>query len=79
MLDDIQREVAVHLLANAMRKQRISSDRRTASGNAYGANRLNADAAYLRGMIDLLTTLHGRAFADELIGEARALEQAHGF
>lgn len=79
MLGDIQREVAVHLVANALRGRRIAAERRGESSEAAGAfgnRRRSPEDAYLRGMLDLLTALYGRAFADELYREARALENA---
>lgn len=77
MLDDIQREVAVHLLANAIRKQRIAAARRGgAPGNptTLGARRRRPEDEYLRGMVDLLRALHGRSLADELVRAAQTLE-----
>ena len=68
MIGDVQREVALHLLANALRKRRAPA----ASSALPGARRRPDD--YLRGMLDLLTALYGRATADELEREARALE-----
>lgn len=76
MLDDIQREVAIHLLANALRKCRITSERHgnNAGPAAHGGRRRNPEDEYLRGMVDLLTALHGRVLADQLQREARRFE-----
>lgn len=77
MLDEIQREVATHLLANAMRRARIASGRRNGpvvNGGMLSGRGRSAEDEYLRGMIDLLRALHGLATADELLRAARALE-----
>jgi hypothetical protein len=77
MFDDVQREVAVHLLANALRRQRIRSGRRHGFPDApavLSAGGQNSNDEYLRGMIDLITALYGRALADELYREASTLE-----
>jgi hypothetical protein len=77
MLTDIQHEVAVHLLANALRKRR----RRTPTLGSIDATtnrsaRAHPDDEYLRGMLDLLTALYGRETTDELYRQALALERA---
>jgi hypothetical protein len=78
MLDEIQREVAVHLLANAIRKRRIAAARHAAVSESpalLGNRRRTPEDEYLRGMLDLLTSLYGRGFADELYQAAQALER----
>ncbi|MCC6793087.1 MAG: hypothetical protein IT336_15470 [Thermomicrobiales bacterium] len=70
-MSDIQHEVAVHLLANALRKRRSGSQR---IGERRG--RRNPDDDYLRGMIDLLNALYGRDRTDELYRQALALERS---
>jgi hypothetical protein len=74
MIDDVQREVAVHLLANALRKRRIPSGGRGGAPNGFGNRRRSPSDEYLRGMIDMLNALYGRALADELYREALTLE-----
>ena len=82
MINDIQREVAVHLLANALRRLRVQ-DQRPAHDNGDATEilgrprgRRNPDEEYIRGMIDLLNALCGKAFTDELLRAARALERS---
>jgi hypothetical protein len=80
MLDDIQREVATHLLANALRKRRIAEARHgqlAGDGSGLGNRRRSPEDAYLRAMLDLLTALYGRAFTDELHHDAQVLEQSN--
>jgi hypothetical protein len=79
MISDVQREVAVHLLANALRKRRLPAAESDALAG-FGSHRRNQDGDYLRGMLDLLTVLYGRLVADELYREAQALERSttHG-
>lgn len=80
-ITDEQREIAVELLANAVRKQRRRSTatrRETdgllrARGDQAGAA---ADDRYLQGMLDIVAVLFagGRATADACLRAARALE-----
>ena len=84
-MTDVQREVAVHLLANAFRRLRARESElpsRTDDGDE-SANRgqlmspRNAgDEMYLRGMLDMLRALYGPAAADELHRLARAFERS---
>ena len=76
MIDDVQREVALHLLANAIRKQRIAAARHAgAAASPLVDRRRSPEDAYLRGMLDLLRALHGRPLADELHRDAATLER----
>jgi len=82
VISDVQREVAVHLLANAMRRLRVREAERHASPeeNIGGARLLPArgaaEEAYLRGMMDLLRAVYGPATADELYRSARTFERS---
>jgi len=82
MMSDTQREVAVHLLANAMRRLQVREHGpSTLQPEADSSTRLMAskqshsDEAYLRGMVDLLRALYGPARADDLYRAARAFER----
>jgi hypothetical protein len=82
MISDIQREVAVHLLANALRRLR-AHETRPARDNGDAAEilerphgRRNPDEEYIRGMIDMLRALCGKAYTDDLLRAARALERS---
>lgn len=81
-ITDDQRELAVILLANALRKDAHLQTGAGGAGNAgtetmSGAARwrLEASRRYVRGMTDLLAVLFegGRAVADECLAEAELL------
>jgi hypothetical protein len=82
VISDIQREVAVHLLANAIRRLRVrESERQPPSEESDGGARLlpargATEEAYLRGMVDMLRSLYGPATADEMYRSARAFERS---
>jgi hypothetical protein len=82
MLSDTQREVAVHLLANAMRRLQLREhDPATLQSGADASKRmmaskhLQSDEAYLRGMVDMLRAIYGPTRADEIYRTARAFER----
>jgi hypothetical protein len=77
MIDDVQREVAVHLLANALRKRRNPSGGRSGAAAGLGNRRRSPNDEYLRGLIDMLNGLYGRALADELYRQALTLESTN--
>lgn len=73
MITEIQQEVAIHLLANAIRKtagQAASKNERQGPPPSGSWGRRNPDEAYLRGMVDMLNGLVGRALADDMYREA---------
>lgn len=82
MMTDVQREVAIHLLANAMRRLRArEAERPPGTGEDNAGARLmpvrRADyEVYLRGMLDMLRALYGPATAEELHRLARAFERS---
>jgi hypothetical protein len=82
MMSDTQREVAVHLLANALRKVRLNEHRAMNSAEPDGVaparrgNREQCDERYVRGMLDMLSGLYGAAYANELYRTARSLERS---
>ena len=83
MLSDAQREVAIHLLANAIRQAYLREGTRMppefGSRSIAGASvpsRRNSSEAYLRGMFDLLRGLYGATSAEELYRAAQTLERS---
>jgi hypothetical protein len=76
MIGDVQREVVVHLLANALRKRRLPPHREDGTAAVPSNRRRSPDDEYLRGMIDMLNALYGRPLVDELYQEALALERS---
>lgn len=81
MMTDIQREVAVHLLANALRRLRAREQQRGERSGDEGTTpiaqtRGKIDEMYLRGMLDMLRGLYGPAMTDELHRLARAFERS---
>lgn len=81
MISDVQREVAVHLLANAIRRIRVRESERYLSPEVSDGTRLTpargaTEETYLRGMMDVLRALYGPATADELYRSARAFERS---
>jgi hypothetical protein len=81
-ISEDQRELAIILLANALRKDahlrpRPDPDVREGAGGVSAATRWRVEASrrYARGMIDLLAVLFdgGRAVADECLAEAERL------
>ena len=75
MISDVQREVTVHLLANALRKRRAPNGGLSPDDGA-GNRRRRQNDDYLQGMLDLLTVLYGRVLTDELFRDAQALERS---
>jgi hypothetical protein len=81
MLNDVQREVAVHVLANALRKVRSLESRERSSGRAgvltpaFRGGRHACDEHYARGMLDMLAALYGEETATDALQRARALER----
>lgn len=82
MISEIQREVAVHLLANALRNLRVNDSGQPGQGSddtdppARARRRRRAEDEYMRGMLDMLNGLYGQAYANELLRAARALERS---
>jgi hypothetical protein len=83
MMSETQREVAVHLLANGLRKLRLDGQephRGTLSEGAglefRGARRGARDEAYVKGMLDMLSGLFGATYSNELLRAAYALERS---
>ena len=81
-ITDDQRELAVILLANALRKDAHlrpppDSDVREAAGGVSGAMRWRVEASrrYAQGMLDLLAVMFdgGRAVAEECLAEAEIM------
>lgn len=67
-LDDVQLEVAVHLIANAIRRTKIY----VATHPSAAAARRRDD--YLRGQLDMLRALHGPAITTAIHNAAKHLE-----
>ena len=82
MISAAQREVAVHLLANAIRQINVreqsaaNHEPAVASRTGVGASaRRNSDQAYLRGMYDVLRALYGASSAEDMYRAAQLLER----